>query len=526
MKKIILSALFILFALSSSAKDYLITEFGAVGDSATLNTGAIQRAIDQCSADGGGCVVVPHGVFITGTIFLRSNVDLHLEHNSMLLGSPNTADYPDIFKKNENKKGLVHAEGIANASVTGFGVINGNGNHPVFLIGGVDAGRTYDLFLKNCKNIKVQDVVLRNPSFWTFRIFDCEDVFVRGVHIYSHANFNNDGIDIDGRNIVVSDCIVEATDDAICLKSDDSGRVCENVAITNCIVTSNCNAIKFGTASRSGFKNIAISNCVIKTPAENDFFNYSKYAVPGVTAGIANNSGIALEMVDGGIFEKVSITNITMNDVFTPIFIRFSSRGKNPVYMKDIVISDIIANSQSLMTSSITGIPGHLVENIKISNVIFNCSGGGYEEYVRQTVPESEKAYPENRMMGLSLPAYGFYIRHARNITLDNIRFNVEYKDQRPALWLEDAHNVRLSCIESNVHASQEPYVWMRDVSDINFSGFKADYEIPLFLRLEGKSSNNVKLLFNDFSTVKKIFEQEKEVDKTAVVAQYNLKKK
>ena len=228
-------------------------------------------------------------------------------------------------------------------------------------------------------------------------------------------------------------------------------------------------------------------------------------------------------MVDGGTFEKVSITNITMNDVFTPVFIRFSNRHNKPQYMKDIIISNIIANSESLMTSSITGIPGYLVENIKISNVIFNCAGGGLVDHVVRTIPESEKAYPENRMMGSSLPSYGFYIRHAKNITLDNIRFNVGYTDQRPALWLEDAHNVRLDHIESNMHNSSEPYAWLRDVSDVVVSGFSAGYDIPLFLRLEGKNTNRVKLLFNDFSSVRKLIERSKEVDKSAVILQSNL---
>jgi len=508
---------------SVAAKDYLITDFGATGDGKTLNTISIQKAIDRCSADGGGRVVIPHGIFVTGTVFLKSYVDLHFDTNATLLASPNTADFPGIFKKNNEKKGVVQAEGIENAAITGFGTIDGNGSNPTFLIGGTDPGRTFNLFLKDCKNIKVQDIILRNPSFWTFRIYNCDVVFVHGVRVYSHSNFNNDGMDVDGRNIVISDCMIEATDDGLCLKSDDPDHLCENITVTNCVIASNCNAIKLGTASQSGFRNITISNCVIKTPDENDFFNYAKFVAPGITAPIANSSGISLEMVDGGTFEKVSITNITMNDVFTPVFIRFSNRHNKPQYMKDIIISNIIANSESLMTSSITGIPGYLVENIKISNVIFNCAGGGLVDHVVRTIPESEKAYPENRMMGSSMPSYGFYIRHAKNITLDNIRFNVGYTDQRPALWLEDAHNVRLDHIESNMHNSSEPYAWLRDVSDVVVSGFSAGYDIPLFMRLEGKNTNRVKLLFNDFSSVRKLIERSKEVDKSAVILQSNL---
>jgi polygalacturonase len=519
---------FLLFLLVVSAffvvaGDIVITSYGAVGDGKAHNTRFIQKAIDNCHANGGGRVVVPPGVFLTGTVFLKSNVDLHLEPGSVLLASANPADFPDIMKKNSDKKGVVHAEGIENAAVTGFGTINGNGNQPSFLIGGVDAGRTYNLFIKNSRNIKVQDVVLRNPSFWTFRIYNSEEIFVRGVRIYAHANLNNDGIDVDGRNIVISDCMIEATDDALCFKSDDRAHVCENITVTNCIIASNCNAIKFGTASRSGFRNVAISNCVIKTPAENDLFGYAKFVVPGVTTDIVNNSGIALELVDGGIFEKISITNITMNDVLTPLFIRFSNRSNSPQYMKDVIISNIIANAESLMTSSITGIPGCYVENVIISNVIFNYTGGGLPNHVSRVVPESEKAYPENRMLGSSLPAYGFYIRHAKNITLQNIKFNVGYTDLRAALWLEDAHNILLNQIESNTHVHDESYVYLHDVSHVTISGFRATYDLPLFLKLEGENSRRVNLLFNDFSSVKHIYSQSKDVKSHTIESQYNL---
>ena len=526
MKKIFfLSLVLVLFSQVSFAKDYLITDYGAVGDNVTLNTASIQKAIDECSGNGGGRVVVPHGTFLSGTLFLRSYVDLYLEHNAVILANPNPNDFPNIYERNINKTGLIHAENIEDASVTGFGTLNGNGSHPVFLTGGgQDPGRTYVIYLKNCKNIKVQDVYLRNPSFWTFRIYGCEDVFVRGIRIYSHANFNNDGIDIDGRNITVSDCLIDSTDDGICLKSENPAAPCENVTITNCVIASNCNAIKFGTASHSGFRNITISNCVIKTPEENDFFNYAGYTIPGVISKIANNSGIALEMVDGGIFEKVSITNITMDNVHTPVFIRLGNRRGKPQFMRDIIISNIIANSTSLMTSSITGIPGYLVENVKISNIIFNCPGGGLKEHVERTVPESERAYPENRMFGANLPSYGFYVRHAKNISLENVYFNVGYKDERPAVWFENVHSACINQIESNVHPLSQPFVWLRNVSDITVSGFKSSYKIPLFLRLEGKNSSDVKLLFNDFSNVSKIYEKDKDLKTNAVIESYNLK--
>lgn len=183
------------------------------------------------------------------------------------------------------------------------------------------------------------------------RISDCDHVQIRGITIRSTSYFNNDGIDLDGRNITVSDCIIDCIDDAICLKSYYKERPCENIAISNCIVSSNCNAIKLGTASRGGFKNIAISNCVIKRPEQNDYFDYKKYTIPGVTANYTNNSGIALEMVDGGTMEQIVINNITMFNTLTPIFIRYGQRHSPLVgTMKGIVISNITATSNSLMS--------------------------------------------------------------------------------------------------------------------------------------------------------------------------------
>lgn len=488
------------------AKDYPITDFGAIGDGATLCTTAIQKAIDRCNAEGGGRVVVPNGVFVSGTIYMRSGVELHLEINARIVATTNLADLHDIYENNLRKKGLIHCESVSDVALTGFGTLDGNGNHPVFLIGGTDPGRTYVLFVKGCSRVRVSDVTLTNPSFWTFRIYDSEQVFVRGIRIYSHANLNNDGIDIDGRNIVVSDCIIDATDDALCIKSDDPVNLCENVTVTNCVIASNCNAIKFGTPGKSGFRNITISNCAIKTPAENDFFNYGGYVVPGITTRIANNSGISLECVDGGIFEKVILSDITMNDVHTPIFIRFSNRSKSPQYMKDIILTNIVANSTSLMTSSITGLEGHRVENVVISNVIFNVTGGGRIDHFDRTVPENEKAYPENRMLGSSLPAYGFYIRHAKGITLDNLRFNLAETDQRAALWVEDVEDIRMERIVSSRHDTPQPYLVCRDADRVSFSGFGATCDVPLLLRAE--RSRHIVVMYNDLSRVGKITEK------------------
>ena len=188
------------------------------------------------------------------------------------------------------------------------------------------------LFVKDSENFSVENVHMKNSATWTFRIFRSQYVFVRGIKIYAHTNWNNDGIDIDGKNVVVSDCIIDCDDDAVCLKSDDDKFVVENISITNCIIASNCNPIKFGTASRAGFKNIAISNCIIRAASESNIRNWNslswmeRYCVAKPITGLA---GIALEAVDGGFLENVTISNIVMIDIQTPIFIRAGHRNKD-----------------------------------------------------------------------------------------------------------------------------------------------------------------------------------------------------
>jgi len=515
-----LSLLSIIISMNVYPVEYNVSDFGAIADGKTLCTKAIQNAIDKCAGQGGGRIVIPAGNYYTGTVFLRSFVELHLEQNAQLIGSTNYDDYPDLAK---DRKGLVHCVDITNAAITGFGTINANGSDSAFQLGDSHVLRPHVVIFNRCKKMNIQDVSLINSADWSFRILDCQEVFVRGLKIYSHSNFNNDGIDIDGKDIIVSDCNIEATDDGICLKSNQPLKLCENVSISNCIVASNCNALKFGTASLSGFKNISISNCIVKTPAENDLFGYKAHIIPGVSVPVYNNTGISIEMVDGGSLEKVTISNITMENVLTPVFIRLGQRRQSDVkYLKDIIISNIVANGVSHMSSSITGIPGHCIENVKISNVIINCNGGGLMDSLSKEVPEQIKMYPENKMFGVSLPAYGFYLRHVDNIVLENIQVNLQYKDQRHAFWLEDAHNVRLNGITAKDHTGSQALVRIVDGSNITLSGYDASNPITLFAKISGKQSNRIKLTGNDFSTVKRQYELEPGVNLKSIMSKYN----
>ncbi|HCI55360.1 MAG TPA: hypothetical protein DFI01_05480, partial [Bacteroidales bacterium] len=342
----------------------------------------------------------------------------------------------------------------------------------------------------------------------------------QGVRIYSFANENNDGIDIDGKNIIITGCIIDCDDDGICLKSDNPDYVVENISISNCIIASNCNAIKCGTGSRGGFKNISISNCVIRRPSEAPNRRWSQM-IKGVSSDTTVISGISLEVVDGAIMDQVTINNITMTGIQTPLFIRLGNR-KGLGSLRNIIISNITATSESLITSSITGIPGSYVENIIVRDVIFNYKGGGTEKEASDTVPEMENAYPENRMFGYALPSYGLYARHVKNFVFDNFRFNLNSPDARPAIILDDCHNIRLNNFSVAKPAGNQPLLRLIQSTNILISGYQPVESVSIFLMAEGENSSGIKLTGNDFSGVNRVIQLSKGCKSSSVKKNFN----
>jgi len=412
---------------------YDITNYKAKGDGVFINTKAIQQAIDDCAAHGGGTVWVPSGTFITGGIALKSNVHLQLTNGAILKANPDIGDYdPKLMA-------VVSINEAENVSVSGQGMIDGNGKK--FPLVEEGPNRPYVLLVKSSKYITISQVKLYHSARWTLKLYDCDEVRVQGISIYSHSNHNNDGIDIDSKNVIISDCFIDSDDDGICLKSENPKRVTENISISNCVIASNCNMIKMGTGSYAGFKNISINNCVLKASAETPFWKWHE-KIKGVKDTISGIAGIALEVVDGGFMDQVTINNISMVGVQTPIFMRLGSR-RNPVgVLKNVMISNIVATANSLIPSTIAAVPGFYIENVTFRDMILNHTGGGTPADVTRKVPEMENKYPENRMFGHSLPAYGLYVRHAKNIKLYNIRFTLKEPDARPAIWLDDAHDI------------------------------------------------------------------------------------
>jgi len=429
-----LTPFFILLLITSNlfANSVDITKFGAKGDGVKLNTDAIQKAIDECANIGGGEVIVPQGTYVTGTLTLKDNVTLYLQTGAIIKGSIDIRDYP-------LHKALIYGGGAKNVAIRGYGAINGDGK--AFPQKDDSPGRPKLVVFDNCVNVLIQDVFLCNSAMWTLHLQKCDGVRINNINIFSHDNYNNDGIDIESKNVIISDCNIDTDDDAIVFKSGDPEYIVENATVTNCILSTNCNFIKFGTGSKGVFRNVSISNCSLKKSSVSSKFHPWPRIVWGVTAPTTGISGIALEVVDGGSMDQVAISNITMTDVQTPIFIRLGKRNTDERVgsLKNVIISGVVATSQSFISSSITGVQGQNVENVTIRDCLFNVKGGGTASDAAKEVFEVPHFYPENRMFDQMLPSYGFYIRHGKNIVLDNVQLRYHTgKEERHAIVAED----------------------------------------------------------------------------------------
>ena len=324
-------------SLLITARDYVVTDYGAKSDTTVLYTAALQQCIDRCSADGGGRVVIPAGAYKTGTLILRSNVHLHLELGATLYGSTDLKDYRRVkssyqsLRTNVETVQLIYADSVDNVTIDGYGTIDGQGR--VFpKLSWNDEGITRPHLLRfiQSRNITVKDITLKNSGCWMQHYLACDRLRIDGIKVVNRNNYNNDALDLDGcHDVIVTGMTADSDDDGITLKST-SPRLCEDVTIQNCIVSSHCNAVKLGTGSDCGYRDITISNITIRRASEDNFRHWST-KIAGVTAPVTVISGIALEVVDGGLLENVNISNISMRDVQTPIFIRMGRRGGSSI---------------------------------------------------------------------------------------------------------------------------------------------------------------------------------------------------
>lgn len=436
------------FAFTAKAADYNIVNYGAVNDTAQLSTAAVQKAIDDCSAAGGGRVVVPTGNYKIGTIILKSNVHMHLEQGATLYGStdlkdylPMKTDYVSLRTQTETIQ-LIFADKATNVVIDGFGTIDGRGRSFKKLSWN-DEGITRPHLLRfiQSSDITLRDITLKNSGCWMQHYLACDRVKIDGIKVFNRNNYNNDALDLDGcHEVVVSNMFADSDDDAITLKST-SPRLCENIRIADCVVSSHCNAIKLGTETNGGFRNINISGIVVKPSYDQKEKFFGQWI---------GSSAISLEIVDGGVLENVNVSDITIEGTESPIFVRLGNRARGykegvPVTkvgkINGIHLSNIQIRNAGSMGCSITGIPGHEVENVWLDNITIHHKGGvtaaDMAKINESIKDEKEKEYPESTMWG-NLPTKGFFVRHARNIKFNNIEVITEQPDVREVIVIRE----------------------------------------------------------------------------------------
>jgi polygalacturonase len=434
---------------------YDVRDYGAKADGKTLCTTAIQKAIDDCSKAGGGMVYLPPGTFLSGTIYFKTGVTLKLAAGCTLLGSADLKDYPVTvpalrsYTDNYTDKSLIYGENVERIAITGEGTIDGQGAS----FKGPYKVRPYLIRFIECRNVTVRNITIKNSPMWVQHYLACDDVRIAGITVRSTVNSNNDGIDIDScHRVVISDCNIKSGDDAIVLKST-SARVCEDVAISNCVLSTRCNALKMGTESNGGFQNIAMTNCVIYD---------------------TRLAGVALEIVDGGTMDRVVVSNITMDKVGAPIFLRLGNRARpfkkdmeKPAIgaMRNITISNIEATGANATGCAISGLPEAAIENVTLSNVRLSFEGGGTTADAARAIPEKSTGYPEYKMFG-KLSAYGFYCRHIKGLKLLNVQLQLARPDQRHALVLDDVDDALVDCLDAPHQPGAETAIQLTDVKN------------------------------------------------------------
>jgi polygalacturonase len=457
--------------------------FGAVGDSKTVDTAAFNKAIEAAHAAGGGTVFVSAGTYVCGSIHLQSNIAIHVDQGATIVASADPADYdqpePNKWDKFQDfghshwHNSFFWGEDIENVTIDGSGLLYGKGLSKMqgsvqpHLVG------NKTISLKNCHNITLRDISILHGGHFAILVTGVDNLTIDNLKI----DTNRDGMDIDCcRNVRVSNCSVNSPwDDAICPKSSFGLgvlRPTENVSITNCYVSGGwqegtlldgtfkpfeaqqriprTGRIKFGTESNGGFKNMAISNCIFE-----------------------NCGGLAIESVDGAIIEDVSITNITMRGIVnSPIFIRLGNRARGPDnpppgVIRRVNISNVVcSNAASRLGSIISGIPGHPIEDLRISNVQIVQQGGGTAANAEIKPPERENTYPEPGMFG-TMPSYGFYIRHVKNLEMHHIDVSYDKPDMRPVMALNDVAGVEMDHIKAK-RTPSVPFFVLHDVTDFS----------------------------------------------------------
>ncbi|MCC5927782.1 MAG: glycoside hydrolase family 28 protein [Cyclobacteriaceae bacterium] len=511
-----------------------VKDFGAVGNGANLDTKAIQAAIDSCHRAGGGNVYLAKGTFLSGTIYLKSNVDLFVEKGATLLGSKDLSHYPSISSQYPSytgeyvtNKAFIYAENAENISIEGQGIINGSGDawidgpygFPSFSL------RPRIIHFRGCENVQIRNVTLKNSASWVQSYQSCKNMVIDGVTVDSRENMdiekpryadapgrNTDGLDlVDCQYVRISNCWINSGDDAICLKSFSPDEACRYITITNCIVSSNASGIKIGTETAGAFEDITINNCVVyDTRAE----------------------GIAILTTDGARIERINISNITLRNIKGgAIVVRLGNRNRtyrdgetiNTPSVKGIIIENIQGKQiSSEYACSIVGMKNNPIENVTIRNIILHTDGGESLEHAGINVPEADSNYPSGRMYG-KLPCFGFYLRHVKNMVMDNVHLTFEKEDQRPAIIAENVQYMNFSNIRIQGAMNSPGFFRLNNAQKVTIRHFKPLSPADKFLWVGGETTSEIDIMDNDFRQVNEIIRFETDDLRTKVKIINNL---
>jgi polygalacturonase len=525
-------ALLVLCSLRGTAAPFDVKTFGAAGDGRTLDTAAINRAIESAAAAGGGTVVFPAGDYLSFSIRLKSRVTLHLESGATIVaaeppadlstgydapeptaGPPHT-DYYQDFGHSHWHNSLIWGEDLVDIAITGPGRIYGKGltlgwgrrdllpeerragtkpdlDLPRAALDAIAATAKPGPFgypgakdtlpagvgnkaiaLKNCRNVIFRDFIIYHGGHFAILGTGVDNWTIDNLKI----DTNRDGMDIDAcQNVRVSNCTVNSPgDDGICLKASFAlgyARPTENVTITNCQVSGYdegtlldgsrrrgnwhlfgggpVGRIKCGTEANGGFRNITISNCI---------FEYCR--------------GLALESVDGGLLEDVVVTNLAMRDIVNaPIYLRLGARLRGPApiavgALRRVRISNVVAHNVAAESGVLLlGTPGHAIEDVALSGIFIDYTGGGTAAQAARIVPEDERGYPEPTIHG-TMPSWGMFARHVRNLDVSRVEFRTAREDLRPTVQLDGVAGATFDAVKFP-HAAGTPTFVLKDVSDI-----------------------------------------------------------
>jgi hypothetical protein len=505
------------------ARTYNVRDFGAKGDGRTLDTDAVQAAIDACTRDRGGTVLVPAGVFVIGTIEMKSNVTLHIAHSGKLLGSADGRQYHAAeaiplsgdSTLGDGNVGLIFAVDAQNIVIEGQGTIDGQGAQFLSPTRGVmpPAGisgshRPYHLLFHRCKNLTVRDIFLFQSAFHSVRIIQSNYVQLEGLHIYNRTNRNNDGFHfVSCQNVHVSNCDVECQDDACALFGS-----CKFVTVANCSFSTRWSVFRFGGGEA---ENITVSNCLI----------YNTFGCP-----------IKLRCGPGSRFENISFSNLIMRDVTGPISIGLGPQPRRPaqtpeanvtetntsatqrekpgivrnisfngirasvakpVQLSDVPFVSAYNPGEILSCITLNGMDQGFLENISFHDVHVTFPGGGSAE--QAAVREVPKVAGEYYEMGVP-PAYALFARNVRGLTLHNVRFEVATDELRPAAVFDHVTDAAINGFSLQGNERAESLLRFIETSDVLLSATRVLTPTAVFLQVEGAASKGITIDGGDLS--------------------------